>query len=212
VARSKIESWPAGVNFTSGCAVTRNEGQRAMPDPSKRKIMVVDGDPAICESMRVFLQANGYEASSATDGYDALWQLTNGSVDVIVSDLEMPELPGFEFLSVIRERYPGTLVVALSERPAGRSELGSVCADAFYPDGLQHLKRLLSIIAELLRASALREKTQRVESSKVSVTGYWSDTPGTCHVLVTCPECLTSFSIIAPKETRWTEARESPGP
>jgi CheY-like chemotaxis protein len=179
-----------------------------MPEPSKRKIMVVDGDPAIRESMTVFLRANGYEASSAIDSYDALWQLTNGSVDVIVSDLEMPELPGFKFLAEIREHQPRTLVVALSERPAHQSELESVCADAFYPNGLQHPKRLLSIIAELLRDSALR-RTQEVEFSGESVTGQWSDTTGTPHILLTCPECLKSLSIVAPSGTGWTEARES---
>lgn len=178
-----------------------------MPDPSKRTIMVVDDDPAIRESIAVFLHAHGYKTSSATDGYDALWQLTNGLVDVIVSDLEMPGLSGFEFLSVVRKRYPQMLVVAMTES-GSQSELGGASADAFYTKGQQHPKKLLSTIAGLLRDSALQGSTQKEESS-VSVARHRSDTAGTPHVVVTCPECLKSFSIAAPNGTDWREAREA---
>lgn len=179
-----------------------------MPDPSKRAVMVVDDDPAIRESIAVFLQAHGYEASSATDGYDALWQLTKHLVDIIVSDLEMPGLSGLEFLSVIHKRYPQTLVVAMSETPEDQSELGSGGADGFYAKG-QHPKKLLSTIARLLRESALQGRTQKIEPREVRFTGYRRDIAGTPHVLLTCPECLKSFSVVAASGIDWRETREA---
>jgi CheY-like chemotaxis protein len=173
-----------------------------MPDRPKQKIMVVDDDPAIRESMTAFLHANGYELSSATDGYDALWLLKNGLVNIVISDLEIPGLSGFEFLSILRQRYPEISVIAMTGRPEGRSKLATAIADAFYPKGQQHPKRLLSMIAELLRDSTIRTRVQEAESSAVRITDNRSDTGSTPDVLVTSPECLKSFSIEAQRGKR----------
>lgn len=107
----------------------------AMPDPSKSKIMVVDDDAVIRESLTALLRSRAYEVSSATNGYDALWQLKSGSVGLMITDLETPGLAGLEFLSVIRERFAEIAVIAMSERPRGESELAAAVADAFYPEG-----------------------------------------------------------------------------
>ncbi|MGA7928173.1 MAG: response regulator, partial [Candidatus Sulfotelmatobacter sp.] len=127
-----------------------------MPDLSKHRLMVVDDDSTSRQSITAFLHANGYEITSATDGYDALWQLKNGMVDVMISYLEMPGLSGAEFLSVIRQQYPKMLLIAMTVKPEDQSELATAMADAFFPKGQQHPKKLLSTIAELLRDSAVR--------------------------------------------------------
>jgi CheY-like chemotaxis protein/transposase len=180
-----------------------------MPDPSKQTIMVVDDDSAIRQSLTVFLHANGYEAYTATDGYDALWHLTTRVIDVIVSDVEMPGLPGAEFLLILRQRYPKMLVVAMSERPDGQSDLGSVSADAFYQKGKQHPKNLLSTVAELLRVSKLERRNREAKFREVNISEYRRDASGMLYLQLTCPECLNSFSMVVPKGTDRTEAREA---
>lgn len=181
-----------------------------MPDPFKHRVMVVDDDLAIRQSITVFLHANGYEVTSATDGYDALWQLKNGLVEVMISDLEMPGLSGFEFLSVIRQRFPKMLLIAMTGKPEGQFELATAIADGFYPKDQQHPKKLLSTIAELLRDSAAQGSGLQLESSEVQVTGYRSDVPGTPPMVLTCPECLKSLSTAAPKENRSSDSPEVP--
>ena len=173
-----------------------------MPDPSKHRLMVVEDDFAIRQSITVFLHANGYEVTSATDGYDALWQLKNGMVEVMISNLEMPGLSGAEFLSVIRQRFPKMLLIAMTAKPEGQSELATAIADGFFPKDQQHPKKLLSTIAELLRDSAAQGSGLQLESSEVQVSGYRSDVPGTPPMLLTCPECLKSLSTAASKESR----------
>ncbi len=71
-----------------------------------RKIMVVSDDRALWGSIVSILRANKHEVSTATDGYEALWQLKHRLVDLIISDLQIPGMPGCEFLSVIRRRFP----------------------------------------------------------------------------------------------------------
>ncbi len=68
------------------------------------------------------LGANEYEVSTATDGYDSFWQLKHGLVDLIISDFEIPGMPGREFLSIIRGRFPEILVIALDETDDGEVE------------------------------------------------------------------------------------------
>jgi CheY-like chemotaxis protein len=81
---------------------------------SKHKVLVVDDDAAVRESLTMLLTAEGYEVSSAENGFDALLQLKTSTPDVITSDLNMPQMSGFEFLSVARRRFPHMPVIAIS--------------------------------------------------------------------------------------------------
>ena len=80
--------------------------------PPKSRILVVDDEPAMREMMSVMLTAEGYAVWE--DGFDALLHLRETALDLIISDLNMPNMSGFEFLSVVRRRFPEIPVVAIS--------------------------------------------------------------------------------------------------
>lgn len=71
-----------------------------MPHPSKPQILVVDDEASIRESFAMLLTSVGYDVTIAKDGFDALLQLKRSLPDLIGSDLNMPQMSGFEFLSV----------------------------------------------------------------------------------------------------------------
>ena len=77
-----------------------------MSIPSKYQVLVVDDDPTVRESFAMLLQSGGYDVQVAEDGFSALLQLRKLLPDVIISDLNMPRMSGFEFLSVVRRRFP----------------------------------------------------------------------------------------------------------
>jgi CheY-like chemotaxis protein len=85
-----------------------------MPKPSKTRVLIVEDDVTVRFTFSTVLDAAGYEVSTATDGFDALLQLKQQIPDVILSDLNMPEMSGFELLSVVRRRFPSIMVVAAS--------------------------------------------------------------------------------------------------
>jgi CheY-like chemotaxis protein len=118
-----------------------------MPTPSKFQVLVVDDEPSIRESVGLLLMSAGYEVDAAADGFEALLQLRKMLPDVMVSDLDMPHMSGFELLSVVRRRFPGILTVAMSgacqELPPG------VIADGFYAKG-EHPKNLFRTLERLL--------------------------------------------------------------
>ena len=126
-----------------------------MTDRSNHRILVVDDEPSVRESTAMFLaEAGGYEVSTANHGLDALFQLnTSPSPDVIVSDLNMPHMSGFEFLSAVRHSFPGIPVLALSGAfPSGDSVSDGVIADAFLTKGEDPVK-LLNMVAGLIQGT-----------------------------------------------------------
>ena len=72
-----------------------------MPD-EKVRLLIVDDEPAIRMSMSHVLAEIGYRVRSAEDGFSALRELKKEIPDILVSDLNMPGMSGFELLSVVR--------------------------------------------------------------------------------------------------------------
>ena len=85
-----------------------------MSKASRRHILVVDDNPGVRETLAMLLRCAGYDVAVAEDGFAALSQLRKTLPDVVVSDLEMPRMSGFELLSIVRRRFPQILTVAMS--------------------------------------------------------------------------------------------------
>ena len=124
-----------------------------MAEKLKHRILVVDDDESTRECIAELLASQGYDVSTAEDGFDALLQLTKAPPDVVISDLNMPGMSGFELLPVVRRVLPRTLLIAMSGGYDGETVPEGVTADAFVAKG-QHPERLLSATAQLIRASA----------------------------------------------------------
>ncbi len=72
---------------------------------SKPIIMIVDDEDAITSSLSYCLQKEGYEVLVAYNGADAIKMVVNRVPDLIISDIMMPEVDGFEFCRRIRDYY-----------------------------------------------------------------------------------------------------------
>jgi two-component system, OmpR family, KDP operon response regulator KdpE len=69
-------------------------------------ILVVDDEPQIRRFLRTSLVAHGYDVLEAVDGAEALRQATTGHPDLIVLDLGLPDMEGFDVLKKVREFSP----------------------------------------------------------------------------------------------------------
>ncbi|MBI1279423.1 MAG: response regulator [Anaerolineaceae bacterium] len=69
------------------------------------RIMIVDDDPHIRQLAAVFLKDEGYDIVQASDGVEALAKLETTKVDLIVLDIMMPKMDGWEFCSQVRDYY-----------------------------------------------------------------------------------------------------------
>jgi len=74
-----------------------------------KHVLLVDDDIELVLTYQELLQANGYEASTAANGQEALQLVMNGHVDAIICDLSMPELAGDLFYRAIGLTRPELL-------------------------------------------------------------------------------------------------------
>lgn len=91
----------------------------------KNRVLVVDDDESIRELFTLLLRKEGYEVTAAENGFDGLLKLKKLVPDVIISDLNMPKMSGFEFLSVVRRRFPEISVIASSGAKQSRTDRGA---------------------------------------------------------------------------------------
>lgn len=80
----------------------------------KRRILVVDDEDALRTVLSAELNSEGYEVGTAADGMEALDELQKGTYDLVLLDIKMPNMNGFEVLKVIKERHAGTKVIMLT--------------------------------------------------------------------------------------------------
>ena len=110
----------------------------------KGNLLIVDDIFLIRELLSAFFKESGYSVRSAQDGYSALVEIRSEVPDILLSDLNMPGMSGFELLSVVRSKFPKIQAIAMSSGlPKGGEP--RVVADAFYRKGT-NLGRLLQIV------------------------------------------------------------------
>ncbi|MBC8206079.1 MAG: response regulator [Kiritimatiellales bacterium] len=78
------------------------------------RILVVDDETGIITVLKEMLLKLGYEVLTAGGGSEALEKISIGGVDVVVTDIVMPDVDGLELISNIQTMYPKVKVIAIS--------------------------------------------------------------------------------------------------
>jgi PAS domain S-box-containing protein len=89
-------------------------GQARDPELAGLRILVVDDDLGVCQSLRDLLTQEGCDVLVATGGREALARLECEQVDLVLSDVVMPDLDGHELFCRVRERWPDLPVVLMT--------------------------------------------------------------------------------------------------
>jgi CheY-like chemotaxis protein len=102
---------------------------------AKANVLIVDDEPSVRLTMSQVLTEIGYRVRSAADGFAALAEIRREAPEILISDLNMPGLSGFELLPVVRRRFPRIQIVVMSGAYSAGEVPSGVTADAFYPKG-----------------------------------------------------------------------------
>lgn len=153
------------------------------------RILIVDDDPGVRKIGTLLLASQGYEVITAGDGFDALIALKKSLPDIIISDLSMPHMSGFEFLSVVRRRFPSIPVIVISGEFSDLTLPDSVLTDAFFAKGQYKPETLFKKILELIHELPARPRTSSPNKPAVWV----KNSKGI--VAVTCTDCLRTFPV-----------------
>ena len=77
-------------------------------------ILIIDDDAAVSRTLSLILTRAGYHVSTAISGRKGLELLASGGIDLVLTDIIMPELDGIEAIRRIRADYPGLRIIAMS--------------------------------------------------------------------------------------------------
>jgi CheY-like chemotaxis protein len=166
-------------------------GESHMMPNAKVKLLIVDDDVSIRTSLSLIFTTFGHSVRSAEDGFSALAEMRNEVPDILLSDLNMPGMSGFELLSVVRRRFPTIQVIAMSGAFSGDGVPTGVAADAFYekgsnPDSLLHI---IKVMTKTERSSVQHPGTL----APIWIPKNGHDPSGVEYVMITCPDCLRTF-------------------
>lgn len=81
---------------------------------NRRRILVVDDEPAVCNAIKMMLEFDGHTVETAGSGNEALSLLEKGKFDVVFTDYSMPEMKGDALAIAIKQRLPGQPVVMVT--------------------------------------------------------------------------------------------------
>ncbi len=162
---------------------------------TKANLLIVDDDSALRSCLSAVFGTFGHGVRTAADGFSALEELRQEIPDIIVSDLNMPGMSGFEFLSVVRRRFPTIQVIAMSSALVADGVPLGVAADAFYQKGTG-LRPLLQIVAVMTSPEQPPFHEHAGMPAPIWVERNEQSACGGAFIVLTCPECLRPFSRV----------------
>src|SRR5579885_2976604 len=87
----------------------------AMTQPTEARVLLVDDDRELCQMLSEYLSAEHFEVSSVHDGGDALQALERAQFDILILDVMLPTLGGFDVLRRLGASY-ATPILMLTAR------------------------------------------------------------------------------------------------
>jgi two-component system chemotaxis sensor kinase CheA len=141
------------LSLTSGLSTMKRPAEAAAA-PLRRRLLVVDDSVTTRTLEKSILEAAGYEVATAVDG-EAGWRLLQEQgADLLICDIEMPRMDGFELTETVRAsaRFAELPVILFSSRASERDRArgAEVGADAYLVKGAFDQRELLETIAQLL--------------------------------------------------------------
>ena len=139
-----------------------------------RKILIVDDSKVQLHALEEFLRQEGYLVRTASDGVDALYKLMSSSPDLIISDVQMPKMNGYEFCRVVKDdkelkRIPFILLTSLSNTEDIAKGLNAG-ADYYltkpYSEDL-----MLFMVKSINSGSSVKEGESRLDALELKVDG-----------------------------------------
>ncbi len=149
------------------------------------RIMVVEDDKNARRLMRTVLEQNGYSVVLAEDGQEALNVMDRVKIDMILLDLMMPVMDGFEFLDIIRTQGCDVpvMVITAKELPADRKISFRLGTDDYMVKPVDEEEMLLRIKALLRRAKISNEHRLVLGGTVLDYDAYSITSNGTTYNL-----------------------------
>ena len=154
------------------------------------RVLLVDDEPLLLESMKAILKLSGFDCRTAEGGFDALRHLRETPPDILISDLRMPNMSGFELLAIVRRRFPQIAVIVISGEFLIEPQHSGLLMNAFFQKGRYTPANLIATMRDLYSQCPMRPALPKSDHAPL-----WINCRNCDYLLATCTECLRSFPI-----------------
>lgn len=134
------------------------------PAMAKPTLLLVDDEPSVLNALRRLFRGPGYQVLQATGGAEGLELLRSHAVDLVISDMRMPEMNGAQFLAAVRQHDPSVVRMLLT----GYSELSATIAAINQGEIHRYIAKpwddqaLLLTVSEALARRGLEQENARL--------------------------------------------------
>ena len=142
-----------------------------------QKILIVDDDVNICELLRLYLEKDGFETVVANDGEEALKFVSNSSPDLILLDIMLPGLDGWQVCREIRKTDNTPIIMLTAKGETFDKILGLELGADDYVSKPFDAKEVIARIKAVLRRTSDPDKLSeikevRFDKLKINLTNY----------------------------------------
>lgn len=129
-------------------------------------ILCVDDEPNILSALKRLLRGKGWQVLTAEGGQAALRLLQTQAVDLVISDMRMPEMDGAQFLAQVRARWPDTVRLLLT----GHSDINAIVEAINRGEIYRYITKpwddndIVLIVRQALERQALEHEKKRLEA------------------------------------------------
>jgi PAS domain S-box-containing protein len=95
------------------------------------KILIIDDEPRMCDSLKVLLSSRGYETQTGYNGKEAIECLARDRFDLVLLDIVMPDMSGHQIMDYINSQSPETLVIVMTGHASVESAVESLRRGAY---------------------------------------------------------------------------------
>ena len=126
---------------------------------SKGKVIIVEDNVEVLESLSEILTSEGYEVETATSGEEGIKKCRTEQFSLALLDIKLPDIEGTQVLEVLHREFPGMVKIMITGHPSLENAVASLKrgADAYLMKPINPAN-LLKVLDEKMRERVLREK------------------------------------------------------
>ena len=171
---------------------------------ANQKILIVDDDANICELLRLYLEKDGFDTFVAEDGREALTAFENFSPDLILLDIMLPKLDGWQVCREIRKTHNTPIIMLTAKGETFDKILGLELGADDYVTKPFDTKEIIARVRAVLRRSVDPDKSDikevKYDNLRVNLTNYELEVGG--KVVDTPPKELELLYHLAQNPNR----------
>ena len=144
------------------------------PDPHPAaRLLIVDDEASMCEFLEIMLRKNGYQVDSRQSAREAVKELEAETCDLVITDINMPEMSGLELLSLVKEKSPGTEVIMITAYASTDTAIQAMKRGAYdYITKPFNNDEILLTIKKALKNSQLQRENRRLQEELEKRYGF----------------------------------------